>query len=226
MYLTIKNIFRLVLVIGCGWGLALLLGLFEGRFELNQLVFYTIQSNLLVFFAYLYLLIKSIVKSLSLKQMWSADFSPNSMGALTLIIVITGLIYNFILVPTISDTSGYAVNSFSDILVHTFTPIMVFVDWILFVNTSDTKRIKPWTWTILPLLYWVFTIIRAQIGGPIAGFGSYYPYFFIDADELGWTRVVINVLVLLVVFALFGYLMKLIAWLTNRFKPFTKRNLL
>lgn len=226
MYITVKNIFRLVLVIGCGWGLALLLGLFEGRFELNQMIFYTIQSNLLVFFAYLYLLIKSGINSLSKKQSRSVDFAPNIMGALTLIIVITGLIYNFVLVPTISDTSGYAVNSFSDILVHTFTPIMVFVDWILFANTSDTKNIKPWTWAILPLLYWVFTIIRAQIGGPIAGFGSYYPYFFIDADQLGWGRVIINVLVLLVAFVLFGYLMKLIAWLTNRFKPYTKKNLL
>ncbi|MBO1307647.1 Pr6Pr family membrane protein [Enterococcus sp. 669A] len=226
MYITIKNIFRLVLVIGCGWGIALLLGLFEGRFEVGQLVFYTVLSNLLIFFAYLFLVIKSLIDSVSLKRAWSADFSPNVMGALTLMIVITGLIYNFVLVPTIPDTAEYAVNNLSDILVHTFTPIMVFVDWVLFANTSDTKKIKPWTWAILPLIYWLFTIIRAQIGGPIMGFGSYYPYFFIDADQLGWGRVILNVLILVVVFILFGYLMKLIAWVTNGFKPFTKRNLL
>lgn len=219
MYTILKNGFRFLLVIGCGIGLALLLGIFEGRFEANQLIFYTIQSNLLIFFGYLYLIAKSLVASVSTKRNVAFDFSQNVMGALTLIIVITGLIYNFILVPSIPSTSEYAVNSLSDFLVHTYTPVMVFVDWLLFADTRPLKKIKPWTWAVLPLLYWVFTIIRAQIGGPIAGFDSYYPYFFIDAIDLGWPRVFLNVIVLLIFFVIFGYLMKLIAWGTNRFKP-------
>lgn len=65
------------------------------------------------------------------------------MGALTLIIVITGLIYIFVLVPSISSTSEYAVNGLSDVLVHTYTPLIVFIDWLLFANTKDLREIKP-----------------------------------------------------------------------------------
>lgn len=83
MYTILKNGFRFLLVIGCGIGLALLLGIFEGRFEANQLIFYTIQSNLLIFFGYLYLIAKSLVASVSTKRNVAFDFSPNVMGALT-----------------------------------------------------------------------------------------------------------------------------------------------
>lgn len=223
MYTKIKIGYRLLLVISCGIGLALLLGIFSGQFDTNQLIFYTIQSNLLIFFGYLYLVVRSLTRSLSTKKAVAFDFSPNIMGALTLIIVITGLIYNFILVPSIPSTSEYAVNSLSDFLVHTSTPVMAFIDWLLFADTKELKKIKPLTWTILPLLYWLFTIVRAQIGGPIAGFDSYYPYFFIDAVDLGWPRVFLNVLILLLFFVAFGYLMKLIARGTNYLKPARSR---
>ncbi|GCF95402.1 hypothetical protein NRIC_32930 [Enterococcus florum] len=217
-YQGMKNLFRVILVAGCGWGLFLILGIAEGTFNLTQLIFYTIQSNLLVFLIYGYLVVKSGAYSFRKRRMVSVDLPANIMGAVTLIIVITGLIYNFILVPTIPDTSDYAVNNLSDLLVHTFTPLMVFFDWVVFADTHETKTIKPLTWTVLPIMYWLFTIVRAQLAGPIPGFDSDYPYFFIDADHLGWPQVFLNVALLVLFFVAFGYLMKLLAWLSNRFK--------
>lgn len=206
----IKNLFRIILLIGCGLGLVIISGISSGNFQPIQFIFYTIQSNIVIFVLYLGIIINSIYKSFKHKRIKSSDLSSNIMGGATLMIVVTGLVFNFILAPSLADSSSYSLGSLSNLLVHTFTPLMVFIDWVLFVKEKDLKKIKPLTWTIIPLVYWIFTIIRAQVAGPIAGFNSYYPYFFIDANTLGWTKVFAYVFFLLIFFILFGYLMKLI----------------
>lgn len=218
MFLIIKNLFRGALVVGCGIGIALLLGLFNGEFNTMQLIFYTVQSNLVIFLAYGFLLIKSLLASYQKKEVVAEDFSSNIMGALTLMIVVTGAIYNFVLAPTIPDTAAYSVNTLSNFLVHTYTPLMVLADWLIFVDNRRLKEARPYTWVVIPLIYWVYSIIRAQVGGPIFGDVGYYPYFFIDADLYGWPRVFLNVLILLVVFLVLGYLMVFLTKQINRLK--------
>lgn len=207
----VKNIVRVFIVLASGYGVAMITGLTKGKFNADQLVYYTILSNLIICAAYAVLLFKSLTLSLKNKKVKSYDFSSFASGALTLMILVTGLVYNFVLAPTISDTGQYSVDSLSNFLVHSFVPIAVFADWILFENKSKMKKYYPFVWLAIPLIYWIFTIIRASFGYPLfvtsASVAKYYPYFFIEVSVYGWGKVILNVAILIIGFLIFGFLM-------------------
>lgn len=193
---TIKIVLRIIMLLGCGYGTASLIGVFSGEFNMKQLAFYTVQSNIVIFISYLVLILRPTRQ----------DFAPTVMGALTLMIAITGLVYNFVLVPTLPDTILYGMDPLANFLVHTFTPLLVFVDWLLFADKRSLKYQDPLIWLGIPLAYFVFAIIRAQLGGPLME-DSQYPYFFIDIDQYGWLIVLRNVVGLLVIFVVISTLM-------------------
>ncbi len=201
----LKLVYRFVMVIGCGWGLVLTFGLDKGMFNPAMLVYYTLQSNLVIVVAYGFLIIRSLMQSIRSHKVEAVDYSPNIMGALTIMIVVTGLIFNFILAHQ-SGSGGLSAGSLSNFLVHTFTPLAVFADWLVFVPKRRLSRLAPFYWIVIPMLYWAFAIVRAQIGGPLAN-GSYYPYPFIDFDKFGIGYVLRYVAVLVVFFVILGYLM-------------------
>lgn len=116
------------------------------------------------------------------------------------------LVYHFVLVPRVFATaSDYRPFSMHDLLIHYLTPISVIIDWLLFVPKGRYRWTHPLAWLLLPVGYWVFAMLRAEVGGPLPG-GGRYPYFFLDLDVLEWGRLLANVAVLAVAFAVLGYL--------------------
>ncbi len=172
---------------GSGYGMLLMLGLLSGQFDSSQLIFYTIQSNLVILISYGYLLLKSLLVSRKAQRLVAVDFNATIMGALTLMSLVTGLIYNFVLAPQMPVDVAYSVNNWSNFLAHTFTPVMVCIDWLIFADKSTLTKLSSVTWLIIPLAYWLFSIVRAPIGGAIPQLGnqSRYPYFFINSDLNG-----------------------------------------
>ncbi|OFI48031.1 hypothetical protein BG262_00585 [Floricoccus penangensis] len=220
---TFLFIFRFFLILGCGYGLLKEMGLFDGRFSLKHLVYYTILSNLMIFLAYSYLLVRYLLSHKRFGHFEWRDFSPNVMSGLMLMIVVTGLIYNFILAPTLPNSSPYSLTNLSNFLVHTYTPVMVFIDWLLLSRHRDSKQLHPLTWVVIPLVYWVFTIVYASFKIPVNSQGGYYPYFFINADKYGWPQVFKNVGLLLVAFLVLGYMLKGLSYLLYD-KKFNEKN--
>lgn len=202
----IKVIFRLILVFATGLGLDLMLGISSGEFNSGQLVYYTILSNIAVFLVYLYLSVRSGYLTFKEKKVITADFPANIMGALTIMIILTGLVYNILLTRMMPDLGSYSSSSLSNRLLHVVSPLMVFVDWLFFVDKKKLSRFAPLSWIVIPLVYWVFTIVRAELGDPLMT-GSYYPYPFIDIDQFGIPYVLTYVAGLIVVFIVLGYLM-------------------
>lgn len=202
-----KNMLILFLVLSCGMGLGATF-FPEGIFDGTQWVMYTTQSNLLVFIVYGSLIVKKYYCQLINKSNSNQGFNETFMGAVMLAIVITGIVYNFVLAPSGGD---YTPNSLSSVLLHTVTPILVFIDWFFFSDKQKLNKFSPLKWSIIPLVYWVFTMCRAKIGQPInmGGEKSNYPYFFIDIDKYGFSNVFINVCIMFVVFVGFGYIMLL-----------------
>ena len=212
--MIIKNkyfvlLFRIALVLGCGYGLFLNTGILEGRFKLSMFLYYTILSNLVCFIYFLILTIRLGKGFRAFKE--APSYGSSLKGAFTLMITITFLIYHFVLAPTLfTMATDYVVYSVKDIIVHYYVPIMVILDWLLFDKKNSYKWYDPLCWLIIPFSYFIFTVIRAQFGGPITPSGSYYPCFFIDVNLLGWSGVLINVFLITIGFTILGYVFYLV----------------
>jgi hypothetical protein len=222
MKMILHNIYRLVIIVGAGWGLAIMFGAKTGEWNFSQLIFYTIQSNLVIFLAYLGLVVVSIVKTVRKKRATDFSYPPLIMGGLMAMIALTGIVYNFVLAPAIPDEILYALDATSNWLLHTFVPLAVFMDWLLFTDMKNVRWWYPLAWTATPLAYFAFAMIRAQVGGPIMRGASYYPYFFIDVDIYGAWGVARNVILIAAVFGGMGYGLMGVGRLMRRGRATTK----
>ncbi|MGD9964373.1 MAG: Pr6Pr family membrane protein [Candidatus Izemoplasmatales bacterium] len=178
------------------------------RFDspLKQLTYFTIQSNILVAFVYLVLLLKKEETKLLIILKRQA----------TVAIILTGLVYNFILKPYLGDFD-YTPNTLPDLLVHSITPLLVFVDYLVFSHRFKVKIFEPLYSLIFPLIYWLFTIIYRLVGGNYNGtnYESDYPYFFLNFPEYGVGYFLI-VLVFIITIIYFLYIIDL--FINKRYK--------
>jgi hypothetical protein len=76
-----------------------------------------------------------------------------------------------------------------DELLHTIIPSYVLLYWFLYVKRSSFNIRCLTTWLLYPFLYFVFIVLRGHFSG-------FYPYPFINVQELGYSKVFINFMVL------------------------------
>lgn len=152
--------------------------------------FFTIISNFLVVVSLTILLIKP-------GSTVGKFFSKSSvLTGLTVYITVVGVVYNVVL-RQIWHPEGLF--KLADELLHTVNPLLFIIYWLVFVQKQGLKWSNTLSWLIFPFIYLVYILIRGAISG-------YYPYPFIDVSLLGYTKVMINSLVLLFVFLAFGAL--------------------
>lgn len=208
--------YKILFLILCSWGLFLNFGLAHGEMRWYVLNYYTLLSNLLCLIFFIFLLIVNVRRD-KVKHAVRLIASRGE-GAVVFCITVTMLIYNFVLAPIqFSMGNGDKVYSISNLLVHYIVPTLVILDWLLFDAKGVFKKYDPFLWIIIPYLYFIYIVIRAQFAGVIPGTSSSYPYRFINADLLGWDRVFVNVGVLTLIFLAIGYLFYFIDWLSSRF---------
>lgn len=197
-------VLRLAIVCCSAVGLYYFLKFDKRHPNVGMISYYTGMSNLmvlLVFIGYTAVTIVDLVKK-GLKG--ASTPCPWLKGATTLIILVTFLIYHFILARNKFDWQIYKIGN---LLVHYIVPLMVSVDWLLF----DAKGKRPWwhplSWLAFPVAYFIFTVIRAQVGGWFPGkIFTRYPYPFINVDRLGGD-VVWNILGTAVAVIVLGYML-------------------
>jgi small-conductance mechanosensitive channel len=93
--------------------------------------------------------------------------------------VIVGVIYNALLANAAPDERdiGYAWPVLPNQVMHTYMPIVIFLEW-LFINTTVGLKLKSAFWVLIYPLSWLgFTIIRGFSGIENPPF---WPYWFID----------------------------------------------
>lgn len=215
-------IFRIVLFTVCGFGIVNHIAANPyNNFE-TMLWFYTTQSNILCFIlsgVVLYMTTRSFKKE-------NADHSKYYYlikSSITLAIIVTGLIYHFLLSPSIlfDINSPHMLYDIANLIVHYFTPIMIFLDWLLFDPHGKIKLYYPLVWTVIPLIYASIAFIRAHFGEPIfkstSGNLYSYPYFFLDIDTIGLNRVCLWIGVLLIIFIIIGYILLGVDLMINRY---------
>ncbi|BEP15689.1 Pr6Pr family membrane protein [Acidothermaceae bacterium B102] len=147
----------------------------------NILFFFTVESNILV-----------VITTALLAWRWertSTAFASARMMALTGI-TLTGIVYHAVLGGLV-ELSGAGL--LADILLHTVSPVMVVLGWLVFgprrLTTPTAVRVS----IAFPLLYLVVTLVR----GPIV---HWYPYPFLDVATKGYAQVAVGSLAVAVVF--------------------------
>lgn len=200
-FLAYKALFILL----CLWGLYLNSGLPQGSVKWHVMDYYTIQSNMLCLFYFIWSFYINLRYREEPLQVYTP--APRLKGAVTFCITVTLLIYNFILAPVqFSMGNGAVVYSVGNILVHYVVPVMVVLDWLMFDKKGAWRIYDPFLWLGIPYAYFLFAIVRAQVRGLIPGTQSRYPYEFIDIDRYGWQEVGVHVVKLTLIFLLIGFL--------------------
>jgi hypothetical protein len=152
--------------------------------------FFTIQSNILVTLCAAVILLKPA-------SAWGRFFSrATTISALTVYIIIVGLIYNLVL-RKLYHLKG--LHHFDDEIMHVAIPLLFVFFWIRFVPKHRLKwNIFPWL--IYPIIYVICIMIRGAFVG-------YYPYFFLNAAKYGYPMVLLIIAGLLAIFIILSLLL-------------------
>ncbi|MGD9910208.1 MAG: Pr6Pr family membrane protein [Candidatus Izemoplasmatales bacterium] len=186
-----RNIYLILLLVGNAIGL--FLAFYQSENLLQEFSYYTVQSNLFVFGFFLYLLLKKR----------TTTRIQNIKGAITIAIMITFIVYHLMLAPTLTEKPDFWMNFF----VHTYTPLMVLLDYFLFDPKGELSyKFVPY-WLVVPIYYLVYANMYALLGGLFIYDESVsrYPYYFINPDKIGWGGVLFYVLGISVFVILLSY---------------------
>ena len=110
-----------------------------------------------------------------------------SITALTVYIIIVGITYNILLRNT---WNPQGMQKLVDELLHSVIPVYFVLFWFIFVPGKDLKWKDAFPWLIYPISYMVYAIILGAIT-------MFYPYPFVDVNELGYTKALTNSLIVL-----------------------------
>ncbi len=197
----VKQIYRLLFLLACEAGLILeFVGVSTLGGAKMLLCYYTVLSNIVCFLYFAFLVIAQPARENALTR-----------GAVTMCITVTGLVYHFLLTgvmeASVDNVSTLLLTG--NTLVHYVVPIGVVLDYFLFFPKGNYKPLYPLAWLVLPYAYFIFILIRAEVSSAtFSGYGgqSRFPYPFLDVDAYGWSRVLLMVFAITVVFTALGYL--------------------
>ncbi len=198
------------------------LGLFNGKFNSNFYVYYTNLSNYICFGLMFVILAKTII-SFKKNAEGCCNTTPKFNFLCVILILVTLLVYNILLAK---DNSAFEYfTSLNNLLMHLILPIMFILNWVIFYEHRKLKWYFPLLSLIMPLIYICFILIRAAI---LKGSGAIlYPYFFLNADKLGWGGFFMWVSILIVIFLFIGYILYFldnIAYFKQKFKMKKEQN--
>lgn len=173
---------------------------------LFMFTYYTILSNVLVV---------CFTGVLLYKMYQDYDYAMTSTtllrlkGAVTIAILLTFLVYHFMLAPLATPEKYYRLDNF---LVHYIVPIAFFLDWILFDKRGVYEKLDALYWCVIPFVYSIFALIKGyvfqiEIPGQV---NSPYPYFFLNVDKFGFSGVFAYMFGILAFYLVLGFLLYII----------------
>lgn len=166
-----------------------------------NLTYYTLLSNVLVAGFLSWILV------LMFKGKWSVLNSSAFLrlkAGVTMSILLTFLVYAIMLAPIAAPEDFYHWKNYT---LHYLVPIFFTIDWCLFDRPGAYHKLDPLLWTLLPLLYMVFALIKGYIFRiPIPDQAeSPYPYFFLNIDQIGWTGFLGYAIAIFIGYLVLGY---------------------
>ena len=181
--------------------LSALLGVYLeiAKFGWGMLMYYTVLSNVLVllFTGYLiYLMSRS-------KGNWSSRKILRLKGAVTMCIMITCLVYHFMLAAKTKDF-----HRLENYLCHYIVPLACLLDTLAFDRPRQYRWYDPLTWTSLPIIYMIFALFNGLVTKlPIPDSkDNPFPYFFLNINKYGWAYVIRMCLMIFAGYLVAGFL--------------------
>jgi hypothetical protein len=147
--------------------------------------YFTIFTNILV---------AIVFTSLAAKP--STAIHPSLISAITLYIMLVGIIYGLLLHGTL-DLSGGGV--YTNAIFHMVMPVLIPIFWLLFTPKGQLTRRDPPRWAIYPIAYLAYALLRGE-------FTHRYPYPFLNITDLGWPRTLLNSAVIAIAFLTVSWL--------------------
>jgi hypothetical protein len=162
--------------------------------------FYTILTNILIALCFTVLLLKP-------KSGWGRFFSkPTTLTAIVVYITVVGITYNIILRFT---WNPQGLQQVFDELLHVVVPVFFILYWFIFAPKAGLQWKNVFPWLIYPFVYIVCILFRGAFSG-------YYPYPFINVNDLGYSKALLNCCGLFIAFLLLSLLFIAIAKMMTR----------
>ncbi|WP_373521349.1 Pr6Pr family membrane protein [Aquiflexum sp.] len=144
--------------------------------------FFTILTNTLVA---VYFTVQCMAKNQ--KSFWQ---QPGTLTAITVYILVVGLVYQLVL-RQIWEPEG--MQKVVDELLHSVNPVLVLIFWFIYEKKNNIRWNQLPYWLLYPLIYLVYILGRGHLS-------DFYPYPFVNVAELGMQQVLVNSFFLLLVF--------------------------
>ncbi|MGV3078789.1 Pr6Pr family membrane protein [Streptococcus sp. 32226D021BW] len=169
------------------------------KYGIGMLMYYTVLSNLLVsvFAVYMVLAMKK-------GEDLQATRFLRIKAAVTMSIMITCVVYHFMLAPLADDFWRV-----ENMLCHYIVPIYFLLDTLLVDRQQQYKWFDPIWWTLLPVLYMIFGLVNGffiKIPIPDAK-DSPFAYFFLNVPKYGWPYVLTYAAMIFVAYLVFGFVL-------------------
>lgn len=177
-------VYRILALAVIATGIARNAGIVDGAIDPTTFLYYTMVSNLICGGWMLLLVVRTIGDLRRLGPRGTSAPSPRGSGAVMMAITVTMLIYLVVLVPTRFAAGDADIFSLTDNLIHIVTPVLLIVDWLLFVPKGAFRWVDPVLWTLIPYAYLAWAFVYGALGGEFVP-GQRYPYPFMDVDVLG-----------------------------------------
>jgi hypothetical protein len=175
-----------------------------GRFQPSILLYYTFQSNILVFIFFAAVLYKTAADFKKNGKVGNSSYFERISAAVMIAISVTMLVYWTMLAPqyfSMSTTDNAPpILAFSNLQLHLVTPLLMITDYVLFTKRGKLKKYDPFLFTLIPIAYLIQSTILGFAGvvyrsNPLTGEVTHFPYFFIDYYLSGWMVAVYVILI-------------------------------
>lgn len=167
------------------------------KYGIGMMTYYTNLSNFLVAGMAIYMVIRRARGG----DMQSTIFL-RVKGAVTMSIMITFVIYHFMLSRFTDDFWRV-----ENIICHYITPLYFFLDTLIWDRPRAYRWSDAFAWTSLPLAYLAFALVNGYLLHiPIPdGKDGYFAYYFLNAPKYGWNYVLTSIIAIFMAYVLAGY---------------------
>ncbi len=125
---------------------------------------------------------------------WPAS-ATSALTGVVFTIAIVGFVYHFVLkahVPAL-EAGPWVV----DRTLHYIIPALSIIFWFTCVPKDKLTYADPFRWIVIPVAYFAYAIMRGGLDG-------WYPYFFVDVNQLGYAVVFRNAVAMTAIVLLCG----------------------
>jgi hypothetical protein len=176
-------------------------GLSWAKGTLRFFSYFTIQANILVALMLIAFALRPKIEE------WTVH--PFERSAIASYIAVVALVYLALLRDLWAPQGAQWL---ADVLLHYIMPLGYLAFWLFVMRKAGLRWYDPLLWLIYPVFYLGFVLVHGRFTG-------FYPYPFIDVSRLGYGRMALNALGIMLAFAVAGYAIWIISRLLARREP-------